>query len=101
MPQVDITSSAPLALSAMNRSQQPALTAFAVGMIGLGVLALIYGDYALVWQPVPQFPGRIALAYASGAIMLFGGVALLLRSKSAWAIRILFPYLIIWMCLKI
>ena len=33
--------------------------------------------------------------------MLFGGIALLVRSASAWAIRILFPYLIIWMCLKI
>jgi uncharacterized membrane protein len=85
----------------MNFSQQPALTGFSIGMIGLGVLALIYGDYAMVWQPVPQFPGRTALAYASGAIMLFGGVALLLRAKSAWAIRILFPYLIVWMCLKI
>jgi hypothetical protein len=29
-------------------SQQPALTFFAVGMIGLGVLALVYVDFALV-----------------------------------------------------
>jgi len=32
----------------MTRSQQPALTLFAVGMFGLGVLALVYGDFALV-----------------------------------------------------
>src|SRR5258707_14370460 len=86
----------------MTRSQQPAVTLFAIGMIGLGILALIYGDFAMVWQPVePWVPGRIALAYASGLIMLLGGVGLLLESTAAWAARILFPYLIIWLMLKV
>jgi uncharacterized membrane protein len=86
----------------MTCTQQPARTLFAVGMIGLGILALIYGDFAMVWQPVaPWIPGRPALAYASGVIMLFGGIGLLFRSTVAWSIRILFPYLIVWMLLKV
>src|SRR6202051_2408803 len=86
----------------MTRSQQPALTLFAIGMIGLGVLALVYDDFAMVWQPVPAgIPGRTALAYASGVIMLLGGVGLLLNATAAWAIRILFPYLIVWALLKV
>ena len=86
----------------MIREQQPALTLFAIGMVGLGVLALIYGDFALVWQPVAAWvPGRTALAYGSGVIMLLGGVGLLFRATSAWAIRILFPYLIVWALLKV
>ncbi|HWY67490.1 MAG TPA: hypothetical protein VNX88_02435 [Terriglobales bacterium] len=86
----------------MTRSQQPPLTAFAFGMVGLGVLALIYGDFAMVWQPVAAWvPGRTALAYASGVLMVVGGVGLLFRATAAWAARILFPYLLIWMCLKL
>jgi uncharacterized membrane protein len=86
----------------MTRRQQPALTLFAVGMIGLGILALVYGDFALVWQPVaPWIPGRTVLAYGSGLIMLLGGVGLLLRSTVTWSVRILFPYLIIWLLLKV
>ncbi len=91
----------------MNRSQQPALTLFAVGlfavgMIGLGILAVVYGDFAMVWQPVaPWIPGRTVLAYASGVIMLLGGVGLLFRATAAWSARILFPYLIVWMLLKV
>jgi uncharacterized membrane protein len=86
----------------MKRCQQPALTAFAIGMIGMGVLALIYGDFALVWQPVPQWvPGRTALAYASGVVMVLGGFGLLARATRARVVRILFPYLIIWALLKV
>jgi uncharacterized membrane protein len=86
----------------MTRIQQPALTLFAVGMIGLGILALIYGDFALVWQPVALWvPGRMVLAYASGLIMLLGGVGLLFRATAAWSVRILFPYLIVWLLLKV
>ena len=86
----------------MTRNQQPALTAFAIGMVGLGVLALIYGDFAMVWQPVPTWvPGRTVLAYASGLIMLFGGIGLLVRATAAWSVRILFPYLTVWLLLKL
>jgi uncharacterized membrane protein len=86
----------------MTRSQQPALTLFAMGMIGLGILALVYGDFAMVWQPVaPWIPGRTILAYASGVVMLLGGIGLLFRATAAWSIRILFPYLIVWLLLKV
>jgi uncharacterized membrane protein len=86
----------------MTRTQQPALTLFAVGMIGLGILALIYGDFALVWQPVAQWiPGRTVLAYGSGLLMILTGVGLLIRAAAAWSARILFPYLIVWALLKV
>jgi uncharacterized membrane protein len=86
----------------MTRNQQPAVALFAVGMIGLGVLALIYGDFALVWQPVaPWIPGRTILAYASGVIMLLGGIGLLFSATAPWSVRLLFPYLIVWALLKV
>jgi hypothetical protein len=86
----------------MTRSQQPALTLFAIGMIGLGILALVYGDFALVWQPVPSWiPGRTLLAYGSGPIMVLGGVGLFLRAAAGWSARLLFPYLIVWLLLKV
>src|SRR3954469_5859575 len=78
----------------MTRSQQPALTLFAAGMIGLGILALVYGDFALVWQPVAAWiPGRTSLAYGSGVVMLLGGIGLLFRTTVALSARVLFPYL--------
>ena len=81
---------------------QPSLSLFAIGMIGLGMLALIYGDFALVWQPVaPWVPGRTALAYGSGVLMLLCGAGLVFRATAAWAVRILFPYLIVWALLKV
>jgi len=86
----------------MTRSQQPALTLFSMGMIGLGILALVYGDFALVWQPVALwFPARTFLAHGSGVLMVLAGVGLLVRTTAAWSARILFPYLILWLLLKV
>jgi len=81
---------------------QPALTLFAVGLIGLGVLALIYGDFALVWQPVPSWlPAKTAVAYASGVLMILLAAGLLISPTRALAVRILLPYLFLWSLLKV
>ncbi len=86
----------------MTRNQQPALVLFAAGIIALGILALIYGDFALVWQPVAAWvPGRTALAYCSGLLMIFSGFGLFFRTTEAWSTRILFAYLILWLLLKV
>ena len=86
----------------MNKTQQPALALFIVGLLGLGVLAIIHGDFALVWQPVPAWlPARTAFAYGSGVLMLLLAAGLSLPSAQVWSVRILFPYLILWAMLKV
>ena len=87
--------------NALQRVPNPSLGLFAAGMIGLGIVALIYGDFALVWQPVASWvPGRTVLAYASGILMILGGFGLLFRATRKWSVRILFPYLLVWTLLK-
>src|SRR5262245_22662765 len=86
----------------MNKNQQPGLALFVVGLLGLGVLALRYRDFALVWQPVPAWiPAHAAVAIASGVLMLALGIGLLIPRTQAWSVRILFPYLVLWTCLKL
>src|SRR5215469_12216916 len=84
------------------RALQPAASLFAAGMVGLGILALIYRDFALVWQPVaPWVPARSALAVGSGLLMVLCGAGLFFRATIAWSVRVLFPYLILWALLKV
>lgn len=86
----------------MRRPEQLALTLFGIGLVGLAIVALMYGDVALVWQPVPAWvPGRTALAYGSGVLMLGCGLGLLLPSAVAWAARILLAYFVARTLLKL
>lgn len=58
---------------------------YGLGAIGLGVLGLVVGDFALQWQPVPKgVPGRETLAYASAALLIAGGLATIWSPTAAW-----------------
>lgn len=95
--------SAPLATTGvLELAEQPALALAAVGLLGLGVLGLVYGDFASVWQPVaPWFPGRTAIAYLTAALECATAVGLLFSSTSRWAVRVLFPGVIVWQLLRV
>ena len=73
---------------------------FALGLIGLGVVSLVYGDFALQWQPVPAWvPGRTLLAYLSGAVLILGGAGLLSRRTAALSSAVVFVYSLLWVLL--
>jgi len=80
--------------------QTPSRVVLAVCLIGLGGLTIVYGDFALQWQPVPAWvPARSLLAYLSGAILLVGGGALLAKRSAALASRAIFFYALLWVLL--
>jgi uncharacterized membrane protein len=73
---------------------------FAAAMIGLGILGLVYGDFALVWQPVPkELPLRQLVAYGCAVVALTGGLGLLWTRTAALASSVLLVYLLLWLIL--
>ena len=73
---------------------------FALTMIGLGILGLIKGDFAAIWQPVPKgVPAREALVYLCAFVSLASGIGLLWQRAAAPAARMLLAYLLVWMLL--
>ena len=70
--------------------------AFAVSMLGLGMLGFITGDFALNWQPVPaDVPGRTTLAYVTAALFWTLGAGLLFdRFKYSFAIATAVAFLV-------
>jgi uncharacterized membrane protein len=70
---------------------------FAMGMAGLGFLSLISGDFAYTWQPVPHwFPWREYLAYASGVLLLAGGIGMLVKRTAAHFALAMTIYMLSW-----
>jgi uncharacterized membrane protein YphA (DoxX/SURF4 family) len=50
---------------------------YGAAAVALGLVGLVWGDFAAVWQPVPKdLPGRTALAYAVAAAFLLSGLAM-------------------------
>jgi uncharacterized membrane protein len=86
----------------LETTAQPALALAAIGLLGLGILTLTYGDFALVWQPVAAWiPGRTALAYLTGALECLTALGLVFRATSKYAVRFLLPGMILWQLLKV
>lgn len=76
--------------------------AFALALIGLGVLGIVYGDFAMQWQPVPDWvPVRHLVAYLSAAVLILGGAGLVSTRMAARSARVLFVYSILWLALKL
>ena len=73
---------------------------FAAAMIMLGILGLLKGDFAVMWQPVPDaMPLRPALIYLCALLAIATGIGLLFRRTAAIAARVLLVYLLLWLLL--
>jgi uncharacterized membrane protein len=93
---IAVRSPPPYVRSTVTRNSQAPQVLYAIGLIGLGILALVYGNFAEIGQTVPQsIPGRIGFVYASGILMVLCGVGLLFSRTTALSIRIVLPYLIV------
>jgi uncharacterized membrane protein len=72
--------------------------AFAVTMIGLGVLALVTGELPPIWSGAPKgLPGREVLVYLCAVVSLCCGVGLLWRRTAAASSGALLACLLAWL----
>jgi uncharacterized membrane protein len=89
---------APLPAARTRPRIRPVRAAFALALIGLGMLGLIHGDFALVWQriPIEYLPGRTFIAYACAVVELVTGVGLLLPRFALPAAAAAMVFTLLW-----
>jgi uncharacterized membrane protein len=84
----------------MDSPVRPSRAAFAVALIGLGILSLLYAKTSEVWEAIPKgVPARSVITCICGAIALAAGIGLLLRASTVPARRVLLPFLLSWLVL--
>jgi len=81
--------------------KQIALFLFSFGMMALGILTVFSRQFAYDWQPVPAFTGREVVAVLCGLFMILCSAALLFRSTASIAARLMLPFLLVWLALKV
>jgi uncharacterized membrane protein len=82
------------------RIASPGHAFFAATVIAVGVMGLIAGDFAPVWQPVPKWvPAREPLAYLCAFVSLACGAGLLWQRSAVLAARVLLAFLLLWFLL--
>jgi uncharacterized membrane protein YphA (DoxX/SURF4 family) len=74
---------------------------FIAAMAGTGVLSLIYGDFALQWQPFPaSVPARPIFAYASGLLVVISAIGVFFK-RTAFSCALVFcVYQSVWVALR-
>jgi len=78
----------------------PSRTLFAVALVGLGILGLIYGNTSEIWESLPKsLPGRPAVVYLCSLVTLATGLGLVLRPFTVLAARVLLAFLLLWLVL--
>ena len=72
---------------------------YAGAAIYLGIVGLVWGDFATSWQRVtPGVPHRVLLAYVAGAFELLAGAAMLWRRTARWgALALAGIYTVFWL----
>jgi len=72
----ELAQSAPRSGSAVT----PGVYVYAASAVVLGLVGLVWGDFAAVWQPVPtELPGRVVLAHVIALVFIASGIGLLWR----------------------
>lgn len=73
---------------------------FAVTMIGLGVVGLLYPDFVPLWSPVPsRVPAHELFVYLAALISIASGIGLLVPRMAAIASRLLLATFLLWLLL--
>jgi len=80
------------------RIASPAHAIFAATMIVLGIIGIVQGDFAPIWQPVPKnVAAREVLVYVTAAVTFACGAGLLWQRAAAWSARVLLALLVLWL----